>query len=129
MIRVLVVDDEREVEHLFKLQFRKEIKAERIEFAFKFSGSEALGYLRSLGKDLPHIVLLDINMPGMSGLEVLQNIKKINRELIVIMISAYGDETNLRAAEHNGANDFIIKPVDFVMLKQKLLKSDQMPRG
>lgn len=120
-MRVLVVDDETDVKSLFEQRFRKEIKNGEIIFAFANSGEEALNYLNA---NLHHSVLIlsDINMPGMSGLELLRVIKKDyeNPPPFVMMITAYGDEENHRQAINLGADDFLTKPLDFVVLKEKL---------
>ena len=119
--KVLVVDDEEDVQLLFKQRFRKEIKAGEFDFAFAFSGEQALAYL----DDHLHeavLILSDINMPGMSGLELLQKIKSNHREPppVVMMITAYGDENNYNSAMSLGADDFLTKPVEFNILKDKL---------
>ena len=120
MIRVLVVDDERDVELLFNLRFRKELKQNLIHLDFAFSGKEALDFLHT--KEHPEVVLVlsDINMPGMTGLELLKQIKSEMPDLQVFMITAYGDQQNYNEAMKNGADDFLNKPVDFVELKEKI---------
>jgi len=120
-MKVLIVDDEKDVQVLFEQRFRKEIKNGEMEFAFAFSGEEALGFM----KDHEHeavLILSDINMPGMSGLELLRHIKeKYERPPpIVMMITAYGDDENYNQAMKLGADDFLTKPVDFISLKEKL---------
>ena len=120
-MRVLVVDDETDVKSLFEQRFRKEIKSGDMLFAFANSGEEALQYLNH---NLHHSVLIlsDINMPGMSGLELLRIIKKEyeNPPPFVMMITAYGDEENHSQALKLGADDFLTKPLDFTVLKEKL---------
>lgn len=120
-MNILVVDDEQDVQVLFEQRFRREIKTGEFNFAFAFSGEAALTYLQEHGHEAV-LILSDINMPGMSGLELLENIKKKYRKPppIVMMITAYGDAENRRAAEELGADDFITKPIDFAMLKEKL---------
>src|SRR6187455_2789535 len=120
-MKILVVDDEHDIQTLFQLKFRKEIRNNEIEFAFAFSGEEAIGYLNSL-KHEAVLILSDINMPGMSGLELLRIIKKkfLTPPPVVMMITAYGDAENLRMAKQLGADDFLTKPVNFIELKQKL---------
>ncbi len=120
-MKILVVDDETDVQVLFEQRFRKEIKAGEVELAFAFSGEEALLFM----KDHEHeavLILSDINMPGMSGLELLQHIKEKYEKPppIVMMITAYGDDDNYNHAMKLGADDFLTKPVDFVSLKEKL---------
>ena len=120
-MKILVVDDEQDVKILFEQRFRKEIKNKEIEFAFAFSGEEALTYLGQL-KHEAVLILSDINMPGMSGLDLLAHIKQKYNEPppIVMMITAYGDAENYNTAKELGADDFLTKPVDFQVLKEKL---------
>lgn len=120
-MKVLVVDDERDIQILFEQRFRKEIRAKRVEFVFAFSGEEALTYLDQHEQEAV-LILSDINMPGMSGLELLENIKKksLKPPPVVMMVTAYGDAENHRVAIELGADDFLTKPVDFALLKQKL---------
>jgi CheY-like chemotaxis protein len=120
-MKILVVDDEKDIKTLFEQRFRKEIKTGKADFVFAFSGEEAL----DLMKELEHqavLILSDINMPGMSGLELLGHIKQnyLKPPPVVMMITAYGDEQNKQAAESLGADDFLTKPVDFKILKEKL---------
>jgi len=120
-MKILVVDDERDIQTLFEQRFRKEIRDKVVEFVFAFSGEDALSYL---GRN-PHeavLILSDINMPGMSGLELLRHIKQKFSEPppIVMMITAYGDAENFNTAKQLGADDFLTKPVDFNLLKEKL---------
>ena|SRR5690349_5314555 len=120
-MKVLVVDDEKDVQALFEQRFRKEIKEKEIEFVFAFSGEEALGYLHNVDHEAI-LILSDINMPGMSGLDLLKHIKEAHQQPppFVMMITAYGDADNYNAAMRLGADDFLTKPVDFVKLKEKL---------
>ncbi len=121
MIKMLVVDDERDVEILFSQKFRKEIRKGEVELIYAFNANEALTYLQSLHALDLVIVLSDINMPGMTGLELLKIIKSDYKELRVIMITAYGDEKNYTNAISIGADDFLSKPVDFGLLKEKIM--------
>ncbi|MDE3248797.1 MAG: response regulator [Bacteroidota bacterium] len=120
-MKILVVDDELDVKALFEQRFRKEIRNGLVNFAFAFSGEEALQYLEQYGHEAV-LILSDINMPGMSGLELLDKIKhgQLQPIPIVMMITAYGDEENFKAAKRLGADDFLTKPVDFTVLKEKL---------
>ena len=120
-MKILVVDDERDVQILFEQRFRKEIKSGEMEFVFAFSGEEALKYMNQHEHEAV-LILSDINMPGMSGLELLKQIKEKYERLqtIVMMITAYGDDENYNQAMKLGADDFLTKPVDFVALKEKL---------
>ncbi len=120
-MKVLVVDDEIDVKILFEQRFRKEIRTGEIIFAFAFSGEEALSYLNQNTHEAV-LILSDINMPGMSGLELLEKIKEKHKTPppVVVMITAYGDPDNYNTAMRLGADDFLTKPVEFDKLKQKL---------
>ena len=120
-MKILVVDDEKDVQVLFEQRFRKEVREGSMEFVFAFSGEEALQYLNT-NQHKAVLILSDINMPGMSGLELLKHIKE-KYEMpppVVMMITAYGDQENFNEAMRLGADDFLTKPVDFVSLKEKL---------
>ncbi len=120
-MKILVVDDESDVQMLFQQRFRKEIKSGELEFAYAFSGENALEYMKNHEHEAV-LILSDINMPGMSGLELLKQIKE-TYELpppIVMMITAYGDDENYNMAMKLGADDFLTKPLDFTALKEKL---------
>ncbi|MCW8982270.1 MULTISPECIES: response regulator [Altibacter] len=123
-MKILVVDDEKDVKDLFLQRFRKEIRKGEVEFMFAFSGEEALQTLDNIQQEAV-LILSDINMPGMSGLELLEKIKKdyLKPPPVVMMITAYGDEENYNTAKRLGADDFLTKPVDFKLLKDKLLNS------
>lgn len=120
-MKILVVDDEPDVKTLFEQRFRKEMKSGEMEFAFAFSGEEALQYL-DRNEHEAVLILSDINMPGMSGLELLRHIKEKHHEPppVVMMITAYGDADNYNTAMKLGADDFLTKPLDFSVLKEKL---------
>lgn len=120
-MKILVVDDEQDVQVLFEQRFRHEIKGGELEFAFARSGEEALEFMQT-HQQRPLLILSDINMPGMSGLDLLKRIKKDYEKppMVVMMVSAYGDEENFNAAKQYGADDFLTKPVDFGSLKNKL---------
>ncbi len=119
-MKILVVDDEKDMQMLFEQRFRKEIREKLVEFVFAFSGEEAITYLN--GNHQAVLILSDINMPGMSGLELLEQIKKKYKTPppIVMMVTAYGDKENYDTAMRLGADDFLTKPVDFSLLKEKL---------
>ena len=121
-MKILVVDDEKDVQTLFEQRFRKEISTKTMEFVFAFSGREALNYLNEHVHEAV-LILSDINMPGMSGIELLQQIKlkHYTPQPMVMMITAYGDQENYNTAMGLGADDFLTKPVDFTQLKEKLL--------
>ena len=120
-MKILVVDDETDVQTLFEQRFRKEIKAGEMEFVFAFSGEDAITYLNSHEHEAV-LILSDINMPGMSGLDLLERIKKKGYKPppVVMMITAYGDAENFNTAKALGADDFLTKPLDFTALKEKL---------
>jgi two-component system, chemotaxis family, chemotaxis protein CheY len=119
-MKILVVDDERDIQTLFEQRFRREIREKSLEFAFAFSGEEALLYLNHHEHETV-LILSDINMPGMSGIELLQQIKQkyLAPPPVVMMITAYGDAENFNRAKELGADDFLTKPVDFAYLKEK----------
>lgn len=122
-MKILVVDDEKDVKTLFLQRFRKEIRKEELEFVFAFSGEEALEVLKSIEQEAV-LILSDINMPGMSGLQLLEIIKKdfVAPPPVVMMVTAYGDDENFNTAKSLGADDFLTKPVDFKLLKEKLIQ-------
>jgi two-component system chemotaxis response regulator CheY len=124
-MKILVVDDEKDVQILFEQRFRKEIRDGSAQFVFAYSGEEALKYLN--GHDHEAVLILsDINMPGISGLELLRLIKSKYKSPppIVMMITAYGDAENYKQAMQLGADDFLTKPLDFKSLKEKLKNSN-----
>lgn len=124
-MKILVVDDETDVQTLFEQRFRKEIKSGEYSFVFAFSGEDALKYLKQNEHEAV-LILSDINMPGMSGLQLLEQIKQkyYKPPPVVMMITAYGDAENFRIAKELGADDFLTKPVDFTALKDKLKTSN-----
>jgi two-component system chemotaxis response regulator CheY len=121
-MKILVVDDEADVQPLFLQRFRKEIKNGEFDFSFALSGEDALNYLYHAHSEIV-LILSDINMPGMTGIELLSRIRhdyNAPPPPVVMMITAYGDEENRNQAMQNGANDFLTKPLDFNLLKEKL---------
>jgi two-component system, chemotaxis family, chemotaxis protein CheY len=120
-MKILVVDDERDVKALFEQRFRKEIRDGEMIFAFAYSAEEALGYLNTLNHEAV-LILSDINMPGMSGLELLKQIKTHFEKPppVVMMITAFGDDENYQQAMKLGADDFLTKPLNFTHLREKL---------
>ena len=121
MTKILVADDEADLEMLIKQKFRQKIREQKYEFVFAFSGEKALTYLNQ-HKQEAVLILSDINMPGMNGLELLEHIKQKYKTPppVVMMITAYGDDENFNTAKRLGADDFLTKPVDFTLLKEKL---------
>ena len=120
-MKILVVDDETDVRFLFEQRFRKEIRNHELDFDFAYSGEDALKYLNLHAREAV-LILSDIKMPGMSGLELLKQIKlKYEKPPpIVMMITAYGDDENYKQAIQFGADDFLTKPIDFTLLLSKL---------
>lgn len=120
-MKILVVDDEQDMQTLFQQRFRKEIREGIVDFAFAISGEQALEYLTENNHEAV-LILSDINMPGMSGLELLERIKQKYHAPppVVMMITAYGDADNYNHAMQLGADDFLTKPIDFTLLKEKL---------
>ncbi|MBT8184532.1 MAG: response regulator, partial [Eudoraea sp.] len=111
MARILVVDDETDLEVLIKQKFRKQIRQSEYEFVFAINGKDALEKLSS-EPDMD-IVLSDINMPEMDGLTLLSKLSESSPLLKTVMVSAYGDMDNIRTAMNRGAFDFITKPINF----------------
>ena len=117
---ILVVDDEPDVETLFRQQFRRDLKAGR--FTMQFAQS-ALGALQCISEAVSTsliLILSDINMPGMTGLELLPKAKAVRPDVPVIMITAYGDADTKRKALEGGADNIFIKPIDFVQLRSEI---------
>ena len=104
-MKILVVDDEKDVQILFEQRFRREIREGFFDFVFAFSGEEALDYLNKLNHEAV-LILSDINMPGMTGLELLRQIKEkhYTPPPVVMMITAYGDAENYNQAKKIGFN-------------------------
>ena len=117
---ILVVDDEADMEELFRQQFRRDLRAGRFAMSFATSGPAALATIATA--PAPNLILLlsDINMPGMSGLELLPRVKALYPNLPVVMITAYGDADTLRKAEEGGAEALMAKPIDFGALRTEI---------
>jgi CheY-like chemotaxis protein len=118
---ILVVDDESQMEPLFQLRYRKNLKAGEYQFIYVLSAFEALELLDQ--NPAIDIVLCDINMPGMNGLTLLPKLFERNEMLRVVMVSAYGNMQNIRKAMNLGAYDFVTKPIDFDDLKMTIKKT------
>lgn len=119
--RILVVDDEPDVQDLIKRRFRKQIRSGEFEFDFAHDGQDALDRINQVGKF--DIVLSDINMPRMDGLTLLDHLREHTGEMKTIMVSAYGDMDNIRVAMNRGAFDFVTKPIKFDDLLATIHKS------
>jgi len=119
-VRIMIVDDEPDAQELFRQNFRREVRKGIYEFDFALSGEDALDLLK--GQSPPEVVMVlsDINMPGMSGIELLTEIRKAWPEVGVYMITAYGDDTTETRVRDLGAVHFLTKPVDFEVLKNNL---------
>ena len=118
---VLVVDDEPDVEPLFRQQFRREMREGLYRLDFALSGETALDMLDGLPGTEIILLVSDINMPGISGLDLLPIIKARRPDLPVFMISAYGDADTVNTARERGADQFLTKPVDFAKLRRDIM--------
>ena len=119
-MKLIVVDDEKDIQYLFQQRFRKEIRTGELQIYFAFDGHSALNLLESFENRSGFLILTDINMPEMSGIELLKEIKSRYPGLKVVMITAYGDEQNYDLAKKLGADDYFTKPLEFGLLKEKL---------
>ncbi len=120
-MNILVVDDEHDIELLFKQKFRREIRNGELRFDFAHSAEEAIEQLQSDElSSLVVLILSDINMPGMSGLELLKIVKTKLPHLKVYMITAYGDSQTFSTAQHYGADGYLNKPLDFKLLRDQI---------
>jgi len=117
---VLVVDDEPDVEVLFRQQFRRELRAERFTMEFAQSAVMALQRITDAQAGSLILIVSDINMPGMSGLELLPKARAARPDVPIIMITAYGDAETKRKALEGGAEALLTKPIDFVMLRNEI---------
>jgi CheY-like chemotaxis protein len=119
-VSVLIVDDELDVAELFRQHFRREARQGTYVLHFATSGEEAFDALANGVRPELIVILSDINMPGMDGLSLLREVKRLRPDLPVMMVTAYGDEERRRQAEQAGALQFLTKPVDFDLLKREL---------
>ena len=117
---ILVVDDESDVEVLFRQQFRHDLRAGRFSMEFAQSGPMALQRITDAGDQSIILILSDINMPGMSGLELLPKAKAMRPDVPIIMITAYGDAETKRQALESGAEALLTKPIDFGTLRGEI---------
>jgi CheY-like chemotaxis protein len=117
---ILVVDDEPDVEALFRQQFRRDLRDGRFNMEFAQSALAALQCVTNAGDASLILILSDINMPGMSGLELLPKAKALRPDVPVIMITAYGDAETKRKALENGADALLTKPIDFTSLRGEI---------
>ncbi|QQO32407.1 response regulator [Bradyrhizobium diazoefficiens] len=119
-VYILVVDDEPDVEALFRQQFRRDLRAGRFQMEFAPSASEALKLAAEVRDPSLILILSDINMPGMSGLDMLPKVRAEHPHVPVIMITAYGDAETRRKAIERGAIGLLTKPIDFALLRQQI---------
>jgi CheY-like chemotaxis protein len=119
-VLVLVVDDEPHVEELFRQQFRRDLRAQRFIMDFASSAADAMARIASPIEQNLILILSDINMPGMTGLEMLPKIREMRPDVPVIMITAYGDPETKRRALESGATGLLTKPVDFALLRSEI---------
>ena len=117
---ILVVDDESDVEMLFRQQFRRDLRAGRFTMDFAQSAAAALQRISDAAGASLILILSDINMPGMSGLELLPKAKSVRPDVPIIMITAYGDADIKRKALERGAESLLTKPVDFAALRHEI---------
>src|SRR5579859_3509033 len=117
---ILIVDDEVDVEDLFRQQFRRDIRNGRFKMEFADSALNALERVKTIPDPSLILILSDINMPGMSGLEMLPKVKAARPKVPVLMITAYGDEDTKRQALERGAVGLLTKPIDFGVLRQEI---------
>ena len=118
-VLVLVVDDEPDVEALFRQQFRRDLRAQRFVMEFALSAKDALSRIADIEQTLI-LILSDINMPGMTGLEMLPKVREVRPEVPIIMITAYGDPETKRKAIEGGATGLLTKPIDFTLLRAEI---------
>jgi CheY-like chemotaxis protein len=119
-VSVLVVDDEPDLEVLFRQQFRRELRARRFVMDFAGSAAQALNRISDTGEQTLILILSDINMPGMSGLEMLPELRARRPDVPVIMITAYGDAETRKTALERGAQALLTKPIDFGQVRQAI---------
>lgn len=119
-VYILVVDDEPDVETLFRQQFRRDLRAGRFQMEFAPSAPVAIERAETIRDPSLVLILSDINMPGMSGLEMLPEVRARRPDVPVIMITAYGDAETRRKAIERGAEGLLTKPIDFAALRQEI---------
>jgi CheY-like chemotaxis protein len=119
-IYIVVVDDEPHVEDMFKQHFRRDLRSGRFVMEFALSAPAALEKVKAIPDPSLILILSDINMPGMTGLDMLPKVKAERPNVPVIMITAYGDETTRKRATELGAAGLLPKPIDFGVLRQEI---------
>jgi CheY-like chemotaxis protein len=119
-VLVLVVDDEPDVEALFRQQFRRDLRAQRFVMDFAASAADALSRIADPIEQTLILILSDINMPGMTGLEMLPKVREMRPDVPIIMITAYGDDATIKRATELGAAGLLAKPIDFGLLRAEI---------
>ena len=119
-VLVLVVDDEPDVEALFRQQFRRDLKTQRFVMDFAVSAADALSRIADPIEQTLILILSEINMPGMTGLEMLPKVREMRPDVPIIMITAYGDPETRRKATEGGATGLLTKPIDFGLLRAEI---------
>ena len=119
-VLVLVVDDEPDVAELFRQKFRRDLREQRFVMDFAISAKDALARISSIIDQPLILILSDINMPGMTGLEMLPKVRELRPDVPVIMITAYGDPETKRKAIEGGAEGLLTKPIDFALLREEI---------
>jgi DNA-binding NtrC family response regulator len=119
-VLILVVDDEPDIEMLFRQHFRRDLRARRFDMEFASSAQDALDVIGKENGRKIILLLSDINMPGMSGLDLLPTVKQARPDLPVIMITAYGDLETRRMAVERGADGLLTKPLEFTVLRAEI---------
>ena len=119
-VLVLVVDDEPDVVELFRQKFRRDLREQRFVMDFANSAKDALAGIESIIEQPLILILSDINMPGMTGLEMLPKVRELRPDVPVIMITAYGDPETKRKAIEGGAEGLLTKPIDFALLREEI---------
>jgi CheY-like chemotaxis protein len=117
---IVVVDDEPDVEEMFRQQFRRDLRSGRFRMEFALSAPAALEQVKTIPDPSLILILSDINMPGMTGLEMLPKVKAERPNVPVIMITAYGDDATRKRAAELGAAGLLSKPIDFGLLRQEI---------
>ncbi len=121
MKKIMIVDNEPDTQYLFSKKFKKEVKAGKFEFIFAASAQEALSYLDSENHQTIDLIISDINLPGINGLEMLKIIKEKYPTINVCMLTAHGYDNHYKLAKEYGANDYLIKPINFAEIKDNFL--------
>lgn len=126
-LMVLVVDDEPDVEPMFRQRFRKDVRAGRFDLAFARSGEDALAIIEGATGVTLVLIFTDVNMPGMNGLDLLQRARAARPEVPVVIVTAYGDAATESEALGRGAAGFLVKPIDFTKVAHEIDKRLEFP--